>query len=131
MGIVQATKKMLGRESEEQDYSAGWTKRLFDAQGNEIELVHFNELYHVSGTGRWVSEQFPQDGCYWLVYNTNESDRPFGSAQLIIVNADGVHHVIYSLSSPERDIEAYDRDPRTTMPEVVKTAIRELVPTRI
>lgn len=128
MGIVQAVRNLLGSEPVEREYFANWTKRLFDAQGNEVELTEFVKLHYMDFGGRWVEKQFPSDGLYWLLYGSDDKEQTDGGLVLMHVARQSRHSRVSYIGRSARTIEqtiaAYERDSFDEVPIVVPPVVR-------
>lgn len=128
---------ITGNKPTKDDNYTSWAKRLFNSDGQEIEILDFEKFYFVSNSSPWLNRQFDEDGLYWLVFNSNESDRPYGDLWLISVRSDrsDVGYTMLSFGSVEATLAAYDCgaivDGRAVIiPDIVRTTALELVPTR-
>lgn len=136
-GISKVLTAITGNRPLKGDRYTSWTKQLFNSDGQEIEIVNFEKFYFVANSPRWLRQQFSEDGLYWLVFSSNEADRPYGALWLLSVrkNRRDVGYTMLSFGSAEETLAAYNTgaivdDHQVIIPDAVRAAALQLVPTR-
>jgi hypothetical protein len=138
MGIVRVVKNLLNHESVEDTHFADWTKRLFDAQGNEVELSEFVKLHYAYNDGRWVNKQFEVSGLYWLLYSsTDQRDRGLWLLRVTVGRkSGGITYIIRSFATAEETLSRYEahtnvNDRPLRVPSSVREATLALITDRV